>query len=65
MAVLRFDQRSGEAYLSSTHPGIDDADVSAKTGWTLHKDAVRETPPPTDLELRIIRDCDPTGFWLN
>jgi glutaconate CoA-transferase subunit B len=65
MAVLRFDQTSGEAYLASVHPGVSIEDVCAKTGWALRKDAARETPPPSDLELRIIRDCDPMGFWLN
>jgi glutaconate CoA-transferase subunit B len=65
MAVLRFDHESGEAYLASTHPGVSIEDVCAKTGWALRHDAVKSTPPPTDTELRIIRDCDPTGFWLN
>jgi glutaconate CoA-transferase subunit B len=65
MAVLRFDDDSGEAYLESTHPGISTDDVRSKTGWALRADAVRETPPPTDVERRIIRECDPAGFWLN
>jgi glutaconate CoA-transferase subunit B len=65
MAVLRFDADSGEAYLASAHPGISSDDVCLKTGWALRRSGDRETPPPTDLELRIIRDCDPTGFWLN
>jgi glutaconate CoA-transferase subunit B len=65
MAVLRFDQDSGEAYLASAHPGVDAGDIRAKTGWALREEAARETPPPTDVELRIIRDCDPAGFWLN
>lgn len=65
MAVLRFDPDSGEAYLASAHPGIGADDICAKTGWALRTEAARETQPPTDLELNIIRDCDPTGFWLN
>lgn len=65
MAVLRFDQDSGEAYLASAHPGISTDDICAKTGWALRTEAARETQPPTDLELNIIRECDPTGFWLN
>jgi glutaconate CoA-transferase subunit B len=65
MAVLRFDSCSGEAYLATAHPGIGPEDIRAKTGWDLRIDAASETPPPTDLELGIIRDCDPTGFWLD
>jgi glutaconate CoA-transferase, subunit B len=65
MAVLRFDQDSGEAYLASAHPGVDAGDIRAKTGWALREDVPRETPPPTDVELHIVRDCDPAGFWLN
>jgi glutaconate CoA-transferase subunit B len=65
MAVLRFDRTSGEAYLATAHPGIRPEDVGAKTGWKLRMEGAGATPPPTDLELSIIRDCDPTGFWLN
>jgi glutaconate CoA-transferase subunit B len=66
MAVLRFAKESGEAYLASAHPGIRIADVDANTGWDLKiADDCTTTPPPTDDELRIIRDCDPSGFWLN
>jgi glutaconate CoA-transferase subunit B len=66
MAVMRFDAESGEAYLASTHPGASSDDIQAKTGWALRIAAgCQTTPPPTSEELRIIRDCDPTGFWLN
>jgi glutaconate CoA-transferase subunit B len=65
MAVLRFENDSGEAYLASAHPGSSIDDICTETGWALRKGPFRETPPPTELELRIIRECDPTGFWLN
>jgi glutaconate CoA-transferase subunit B len=66
MAVLRFDEKSGEAFLASAHPGVSAAEICANTGWALRTGAGCETtPPPTDDELRIIRDCDPHGFWLN
>ena len=65
MAVLRFDSGTGEAYLATAHPGISAGDIRAKTGWDLRMDGAGETPPPTGLELSIIRECDPTGFWLN
>lgn len=66
MAVLRFEEHSGEAYLASAHPGISADEIRAKTGWTLRIGAgCQTTSPPTPEELRIIRDCDPTGFWLS
>jgi glutaconate CoA-transferase subunit B len=61
--VLRFDD-SGEAFLASVHPGVAIEDVVANTGWKLRvaRD-VSETPAPTEAELAVIRDFDPTGFW--
>jgi glutaconate CoA-transferase subunit B len=62
-AVLRFD-RNGEAYLASTHPGVEVDDVLANTGWQLTvPDHVTTTPAPTEEELRAIRDYDKEGFW--
>jgi glutaconate CoA-transferase subunit B len=41
-------------------------EIRAKTGWSLRiGDRCGTTSPPTPEELRIIRDCDPTGFWLS
>jgi glutaconate CoA-transferase subunit B len=62
--VLRFDAETGEAVLSSYHPGQTIESVRAETGWELRvaSDA-RETPPPTARELEIIRKYDPQGFW--
>jgi glutaconate CoA-transferase subunit B len=61
--VLRFDD-SGDAFLASVHPGEAVEDVVANTGWKLRvaRD-VGETPAPTDAELAVIREFDPTGFW--
>src|SRR5947209_2197619 len=64
-AVLRFDEH-GEAYLATYHPLCTIEEVLANTGWLLKvsPDAVA-TPPPTDEELRVIRDYDPQGFWTS
>lgn len=62
-AVMRFDD-DGEAYLASVHPGISVDDVLANTGWKLRVPAdVKETPEPSEAELRAIRDYDRDGFW--
>lgn len=64
LAVLGFEPTTHEMELRSWHPGASRDAVRANTGWDLRvaTDA-RETPPPTGDELRIIRECDPQGFW--
>jgi glutaconate CoA-transferase subunit B len=64
LGVFRFDAASGEAYLASYHPGQTVESVRRETGWDLVvAPDVAETPPPSSGELRIIRECDPQGFW--
>jgi glutaconate CoA-transferase, subunit B len=64
LGVLRFDSRSGEAYLASFHPVTSPQEVQAATGWPLRlADDCAPTPPPTADELRLIRELDPHGFW--
>ncbi|HEY7092258.1 MAG TPA: CoA-transferase [Ktedonobacterales bacterium] len=64
LAVVGFTQDTHEMELRSWHPGSSAEEVRVNTGWDLHvaPDA-HETPPPTADELRIIRECDPQGFW--
>ncbi|MGO8950210.1 MAG: CoA-transferase subunit beta [Ktedonobacterales bacterium] len=63
-AVLGFRDGTHEMELRSWHPGSSVQDVRAHTGWELAvaHDAT-ETSGPTEGELRIIRECDPQGFW--
>lgn len=64
LCVLTFDEATGEAVLSSYHPGQSVEAVRQQTGWDLRvAPDVRETPPPTEKELSIIRRYDPQGFW--
>jgi glutaconate CoA-transferase, subunit B len=63
MGVLRFGE-DGEARLASIHPGIRVEDVLSNTGWPLRvADDVTETSAPTESELAVIREIDPTHFW--
>jgi glutaconate CoA-transferase subunit B len=62
-AVLRFGD-DGEAYLSSTHPGVEVEDVLRNTGWKLRvSEEVTTTPGPSAQELKVIREYDKDGFW--
>jgi glutaconate CoA-transferase, subunit B len=63
LGVLRFGH-DGEAYLASVHPGVSVEEVLANTGWTLRiADELMETSPPSDEELRVMRELDPNHFW--
>ena len=64
MAVLRFPEGGGEAFLASVHPGCSVQDVRASTGWDLRAaPEVEVTSPPTAEELAELRKLDPQGFW--
>ncbi len=64
LAVFRFPEAGGEAYLASVHPGRTVAEVRENTGWDVKvADGCGETPPPTAEELAQLRRLDPDGFW--
>jgi glutaconate CoA-transferase subunit B len=65
LGVYRFEDATGEMYLATIHPGVSLAEVRENTSWELNvADDLAETPPPTDEELRIIReDLDPEGAY--
>jgi glutaconate CoA-transferase, subunit B len=62
-----FDFRAGEMTLASIHPGYSEQEIRDEVAWPLKaaKD-VRETPIPSDDELRIIRkELDPGGMYTS
>ncbi|HID94616.1 MAG TPA: hypothetical protein EYP53_00970 [Candidatus Latescibacteria bacterium] len=66
MGVFRFEEDSREMILKEHHPGTDIETIKRNTGWELKvaKD-VRETPPPSEEELRVLRsEVDPLGMYL-
>jgi glutaconate CoA-transferase, subunit B len=64
LGVYGFDD-TGEMTLDSMHPGVTLEQVRESTGWDLKApEDVRETEPPSDLELRLIREeLDPEGAY--
>jgi glutaconate CoA-transferase subunit B len=57
LAILEPDAATKELTLVSTHPGVSIDDVRDATGWDLKVAAtVRETSPPTSLELSALRE---------
>lgn len=64
MAVYRFPEQGGEAFLASVHPGHSVEEVRTETGWDLRMaPEVEITAPPSAAELEQIRRFDPDGFW--
>lgn len=62
LGVYGFDD--GEMVLRSLHPGVTVDEARDSCGWDLRlADAVGETPPPTELELRLIHELDPGGAY--
>ena len=65
LGEYRFDEDTGEMTLTSLHPGVTMDDIAENTGWEMKvADDVRETPAPTEEELRLIREeLDPEGTY--
>ena len=54
----------GLMQVRSVHPGLTADEVQDATGFDLDfGDETVETQPPTEEELSVIRDYDPSGFW--
>jgi glutaconate CoA-transferase subunit B len=64
LGVYRFGD-DGEMRVASAHPGVTADEIRENTGWALDlPDDIQETPPPTDDELRLIRqELDPEGAY--
>jgi len=65
LGVYGFREETGEMEVVTLHPGVTINEVRANTSWPLRApDDVGETPPPTDEELRLIREeLDPDGTY--
>jgi glutaconate CoA-transferase subunit B len=64
LGIYHFDE-NGEMRLDSLHPGATMDDVRAAMAWEPRlAEAVGTTAPPTDDELRLIREeLDPGGAY--
>lgn len=66
LATLGFDQETKRMKLLNLNPGVTIEQVLENTGFDLIvPDNVGVNPPPTDEEIRILREeIDPQGFYL-
>ena len=54
----------GLMQVRTIHPGLTANELRDATGFELlMTDEVSETQPPSEEELRVIREYDPSGFW--
>lgn len=62
LGVLEPDPATCELRLAGLHPGVEPAQVREATGWELAvKDDLRESPPPTTEELKVLRELAAGG----
>ena len=66
LAVLGFDEQTKRMIVESLHPGVAVEEIEANTGFELPvPDDVSTTEPPSDEELRILRDeVDPLRYII-
>jgi glutaconate CoA-transferase subunit B len=65
LGTYGFDEATGEMTLLTLHPGVTLDQVRENMGWDPKiADDLGETPPPTEEELRLIREeLDPAGTY--
>jgi glutaconate CoA-transferase subunit B len=65
MGVMRFRPDTKAIYLASYHPDVTPQAVAGATGFTLDIKDAAKTEPPTQQELRILREeVDPERIFL-
>jgi acyl CoA:acetate/3-ketoacid CoA transferase beta subunit len=66
MALMDFEPSSKRMRLKATHPGVSVEDVVAATGFELIiPDQVEVNAPPSDEELRLLREeIDPEKLYI-
>jgi glutaconate CoA-transferase, subunit B len=61
LGVLRPDPETRELRLTQVHPGVSVDDAREATGWELQvADDVQDTDPPSEEELRVLRELQAT-----
>jgi glutaconate CoA-transferase subunit B len=65
-AVLEAEAETGELVLAALYPGVEADEVRAGVGWRLRsRPLLAKVDPPTDVELRLLRDVlDPQRLYL-
>jgi glutaconate CoA-transferase subunit B len=60
LGIFGFDEKTRRMRLESLHPGATVEEVKDRTGFNLLiPDKIQHTKPPTEEELRVLRELDP------
>lgn len=57
-----FTMYEGELILKSVHPTSSIEEVAENTGFPIRYFSIEQTPPPTDEEMRALREIDPMDY---
>jgi glutaconate CoA-transferase subunit B len=64
LAVFDFDDKERRMRVTALNPGVTREQVQDNTGFKLHfADDVGVTEPPTEQELRVLRELDPERIY--
>lgn len=64
-AVMRFEDKTGKMYLDAYYPGVTPEEILDNMAFSVDTDRAVETVPPTEDELKILREkCDPQRLIL-
>ncbi|HZQ07226.1 MAG TPA: CoA-transferase [Anaerolineae bacterium] len=65
LCILRFDETTKEMLVASLHPNVTADQVRENIAWDVRfAQPLSETPPPTEEEIRLIREeLDPQGLY--
>ncbi len=59
LCIMEPDPKTKEMTVVSIHPGVTREQIQENTGWTVKfADKVTETPAPTELELKVLRELN-------
>ncbi|MBW1973476.1 MAG: ketoacid-CoA transferase [Spirochaetes bacterium] len=65
MAIMRFDEKTKEMYLSGYYPGITPQKILDNMGFEVDISRAKEVKPPSYEELIVLREkCDPQRLIL-
>ena len=57
LCLMRPDPSTKELLVVSIHEGISREEITQKTGWSVRfSETVDQTPPPSENELKVLRD---------
>lgn len=63
--IFRFHPETKEIMLTQVHPGVTIEEIQKEISWELKlAEKIEVTEPPTEQEVRMIRQLDPEGIYI-